>query len=137
MGPYELLMIVGSIVIFGLIPPIAVGWFSFRQGKKGYEEAVHSRDVAFQTLDSMNVKMEDAFKKLDELPTSKELLNQIQKSVQGSYGQLLKGAKAEMEGNLDEAAEQIADKIPQEQKMAMIGQRMQSAIMDKVMGFLS
>ena len=147
MGPYELLIVVGSIVIFVLVPPVVVGWWSFRQGKKGYNEAVSSRDAAFKRLDEIVESFEAYEVKLNNVqadiinmkaivPKKDELLNQIQKSVQGTYGQLLKGAKSEMEANLDGAAEQIADKIPQEQKMAMLGQRMQSAIMEKVMGFL-
>ena len=153
MGPYELLIVVGSIVIFGLVPPVVVGWWSFRQGKKGYNEAVSSRDAAFKSLDELKDELkpvhehlclihdsmtvlEGSYEEVKKLPSKEELLNAIQKSVQGSYGQLLKGAKSEMEANLEGAAENIADKIPQEQKMAMIGQRMQSAIMEKVMGFL-
>ena len=144
MGPYELLMIVGSIVIFGLIPPIAVGWFSYRQGKRGYNEAIKSRDEAMKTLDNVMDKLMQfdnwqirVEKQLESIPRKEELLNSVQKSVQGTYGRLIRSAHEEMEANLDGAAEQIADKIPQEQKMAMIGQRMQYAIMDKVMGFLS
>jgi len=144
MGPYELLMIVGSIVIFGLIPPIAVGWFSYRQGKRGYNEAIKSRDDAMVLLEQVRKQLQFANNDLEliksylkELPDSRTLLDKIQKSVQGTYGRLIRSAHEEMEANLDGAAEQIADKIPQEQKMAMIGQRMQSAIMDKVMGFLS
>ena len=125
------------IVLFGLIPPIAVGVWSYYQGKKGYEEAIDSRNQAFITLDSMNVKMEDAFSKLDKLPTSEVMLDKIQKSVQGSYGQLIKGSKAEMEKMIDETAESAADQMTPEQRMAAIGQRVQMKIMDKMGDFLS
>ena len=150
MGPYELVFVIGSIAIFGILPPIAVGVWSYKQGVKGREEAMKLRDEAIAEV--ANVRNEiiamgngvvknvlDGIPKYDiKIPDEQleELKKSIAASIKGSYGNLIKGAKMELDDNIEGAAQQIADKIPQEQKMAMLGQRMQSAIMEKVMGFL-
>ena len=125
------------IVVFGLLPPIAVGYFSYRQGRKGYNEAIESRDIALAGLNNIEIKVSDVINKLDALPNEKTLLDKIQKSVQGSYGQLIRNAKAGAEGAIEEMADDVIGSMSQEDQMAMMGQKVQGALMQKVMNFFN
>ena len=140
------------ILFWGLIPPIAVGYYSYRQGKKGYNEAkrgyneaIASRDAAMSEVkklhemfsllhDSMTV-LEGSYEEIKKLPSKEEILNSVQKSIQGTYGRLIRSGKEAVQGEIDELAEDIKDQMNPEQAQALMGQKIQGALMKKVMSF--
>jgi len=124
------------IAMWGLLPPIAVGYYSYRQGKKGYDIAISSRDSAMKVLKDVGGQVAEMQKRLQALPDEKTLLDKIQKSVSGSYGRLIRSAKEAAEGEMDELAEDMMKQLTPEEMQAQMGQRFIAGVQNKVMGLL-
>ena len=130
------------ILFWGLTPPIAVGYYSYRQGKRGYNEAIASRDKAMATLDNVMDKLMQfdnwqirIEKKFEVIPSKDELLNSVQKSIQGTYGRLIRSGKEAVQGEIDELAQDVRNNMSPEEVQAAMGQKMLGALQNKVMSF--
>ena len=140
------------ILFWGLTPPIAVGYYSYRQGKRGYNEAIASRDAAMSEVkklyaevkklhemfsllhDSMTV-LEGSYEEIKKLPSKEEILNSVQKSIQGTYGRLIRSGKEAVQGEIDELAQDVRNNMSPEEVQAAMGQKMLGALQNKVMSF--
>jgi len=123
------------ILFWGLIPPIMVGVWSYRQGKNGYNEAIASRDAAMTSLGTIKAEMSKIQAALETIPNKDELLNSVQKSIQGTYGRLIRSGKEAVQGEIDELAEDIQSHMSPEEVQAAMGQKMLGALQKKVMSF--
>ena len=128
------------ILFWGLIPPIAVGYYSYRQGKKGYNEAIASRDAAMNAVvDVKNeiIKMGNSVVRniLTELPNKDEILNSVQKSIQGTYGRLIRSGKEAVQSEIDELAQDVKNNMTPEEVQAAMGQKVLGALQKKVMSY--
>jgi len=121
------------IVIFGLFPPFIVGVWSYRQGRKGYNEAIESRDMAITILRDLQDDLGKLFNRVNNLPNEKVLLDKIQKSIQGSWGSVIRKGKKVVNGELDELAGDMAGQIPAERKQQIIADKIQNALLTKVL----
>ena len=55
------------IAVFGVIPPVLVGFFAYLQGKRGLDVAIHSRNVAYERLDDIMADVDSFSFRLDEM----------------------------------------------------------------------
>ena len=127
------------IVIFGLFPPMLVGYWSYKQGRKGYNEAINSRDDAMVSLNAMAdriLKLEERLQTVEVVIPEKQMkiiLDKIQKSIQGSWGSVIKTGTRVANKELDELAEDLAEQVPPEQKQQMMANKIQNALIAKVL----
>ena len=131
-----------AVVICGFGPVGLMAWWSFKQGRKGYNEAIASRDKAMATLDNVMDKLMQfdnwqirIEKKFEVIPSKDELLNSVQKSIQGTYGRLIRSGKEAVQGEIDELAQDVRNNMSPEEVQAAMGQKMLGALQNKVMSF--
>ena len=132
-------------MIWGIIPPVVCSIYAWRQGRKGYTEAIESRDLAMKRLDDAVRRLDDADKSLVELkkliiniqekvlkfPSQKKLIKSIKNSISATYGALLRGGKGVIDDEIKEAAELMDDVDPE-----IIQDRIAAKLQEKVMGKL-
>lgn len=161
-------------ILNGWVPVIFMAIFSYKQGKKGYNEAIRSRDNAManldnvmdklmqfdnwqirmekelksapghkkdfdsiiKTLDGFNEHLEEIYRKLEQNPKKEELLDSIQKSVQGSWGRMVRSTKENIDKEMKEGAQEILDNMTEEEKMEHMQKKVQSGIWDWVMSLI-
>ena len=140
-----LFFLMGTLVVFfGIVPPVLVGIWAYLQGKKGYDEACDSRDVAMLKLDVVMKKLDSIkvevppvtlppFPEIPPVTIPDEVIDKmtgkIMAAIKGTYGSLIRWSAEEGGKEIDKIEkEQIAQMDP--------SQRVQNAIMAKMMSFL-
>lgn len=88
--------------IFGVIPPILVGWFSYRMGTKGRKDAMKLRDEALEQVSNMRDFIRN------EMTIQ---LQTVRSRVSHDTGLLRKSIIAEMDESLDILKESIPAEI--------------------------
>ena len=131
-----------AVVICGFGPVGLMAWWSFKQGRKGYNEAVTSRDEAMKVLSDVSRKLQHVDNDLTlmkssimEIPTKEVILNSVQKSIQGTYGRLIRSGKEAVQGEIDELAQDVRNNMSPEEVQAAMGQKMLGALQNKIMSF--
>ena len=127
------------IAIWGVLPPIVVAYFSFQQGKKGYHVAIKSRDEAMKVLNDLSHDVALTMDKLNafRIPEDQfnDLLKRINKSISGSYGNLIKKGKNALDSELGELAEDTLENMSSVDKDAFMGQKILSKFNEKLLSF--
>jgi len=142
------------VLIWGTVPPILVGWWSYRQGLRGRKEALKLRDQAIEQVKELHGsidefenrlqlklggfenrvkrKLEDLESRKIELPSEQveELKTSITASIKGTFGNLIRHSKNAVGDELELMEKEVEAQMDP-------AQRVQRALLDKVMSFFS
>lgn len=132
------------IIFFGTVPPlvytIILAYYSFKQGKKGYDVAISSRDAAMEEIKELKSELQQLKKDNSSITIPESVIQDLQKklvaAVKGSYGQLVRRAKEEINEAVEEGGKELIENMDPAAKQQMIGQKFQGKIMDWVSAFL-
>jgi len=142
MDPFILALIVVGLLwtaFFGVVPPLIVGWFSFHQGKRGYDEAIESRDAAFSRLDDIQHELlKKPTMPAIKIPVIKipdEEIEKLRKSliqgVKGSIGGLMSGQSKMVNGEIQQLSDDIQANMTDEEKEALMISKFKNAMFQK------
>lgn len=127
------------ICVMGVFPPLLVGWWSYKQGLKGREEALKMRDDAMSHVMQVRQQITDIGEqirlridsiKVPEIPTSVTINNTQLEELQKSFGNMV---SARLGAFVKSGMADAEAMIEMEKKMPVTPENMGQAILGKIL----